>query len=78
MSNLTLTLTGFAALIQPFQNTVAAVQWRDGQPSDVWLYDSTLREHGTDWHRDHPLWVFFDALDDLGIGYCFVEDDYHG
>ncbi len=73
MSNLALTLTGFAALMEPVVDFVTNVSWVDGEPVDVLLDEKALRHFGTEWRPEHPIWELFDALDILDINYGFTE-----
>lgn len=66
-----LTLTSFAALLEPFTDFVTSVVWYDGQPVEMLLHDDAMRHFGADWYPDHPVWELFDALDVLGLTYGF-------
>lgn len=80
MSNSTLTLTGFAALMEPVTDFVTNVSWVNGEPVDVLLNEKALRFFGEQWRPEHPIWELFDALDTLGIDYGFTasEEATHG
>ena len=71
MSNLT--LTSFAALLEPFVDFVTSVVWSDGQPVEVLLHEDALRHFGETWYFDHPIWRLFDAFDLFGLTYGFTE-----
>ena len=77
MSNSTLTLTGFAALMQPVTDFVTNVSLVNGEPVDVLLDGKALRFFGEQWRPEHPIWELFDALDILGINYGFASMENH-
>lgn len=70
MSNLT--LTSFAALMEPVADFVTSITWQDSQPVEVLLHEDSLRHFGTEWHSSHPIWELFDAFDILGLTYGFT------
>ena len=78
MSVSTLTLTGFAALMEPVTDFIVNVSWVDSQPVDVLLDEKALRFFGADWYPSHPVWELFDAFDVLNINYGFTEENYNG
>lgn len=76
MSVSTLTLTGFAALMEPVTDFVTSISWLDGEPADVLLSEKVLRHFGDRWYYDHPVWKLFDELDSWGVSYGFTSEEY--